>query len=156
VISLDQLLNDYGRKAVDLIKSRVPVVSGKTRDSVYYEVIKEEDKISLRVKGRPFFPGVETGRGPAKNSAYQEFDKRLEEWLDGKGFQSKVGKTGIKYYLLKDKWMTAKGLSIAINKKGDYKHNNGRVDVYSSALESLVQELIKEIPKNFKVDVKNN
>jgi hypothetical protein len=156
VISLDQLLNDYGRRAVDLIKSRVPVVSGKTRDSVYYEVIKEEDKISLRVKGRPFFPGVETGRKPTQGSTYSGFDERLDEWMADKGFPTKLSKTGKKYYLIGDKWMTGKSLAYLINQRGDKKHRTGKVDVYSSALESLVQELIKEIPKNFNVDVKNN
>lgn len=154
MISLDHLLNEYGKKAVDLIKSKVPVVTGKTRDSVRYEVINTNDKISLLVFGRPFFKSVETGRGPATKGGYQGFDKRLEEWLKAKGVPSKVGKTGITYYFLGDKWITAKGLSIAINKEGDFKYQNGRQEVYSRELDLLIEELKKDIPQEFKKGIK--
>lgn len=147
-------MDNYGKKAVDLIKSKVPVVTGKTRDSVRYEVVKGQDKISLLVFGRPFFKSVETGRGPYKQGGYQEFDKRLEEWLKAKGVQSKVGKTGITYYRLGDRWITAKGLSIAINKDGDYKYNHGRQEVYSRDLDLLIEQLKQDIPKEFKKGIK--
>ena len=153
---IESLFEIYGQKAVDLIKSRVPVVSGKTRDSVNYEVTRDETSIKLVVKGRGYFKSVETGRGPTQGSSYQGFDKRLEEWLDAKGFQTKVSKKGIKYYKVGDgegKWLTAKGLSIIINKQGDKKHNNGPVDVYSSELDRLVEELKRDLVKVIKEDL---
>lgn len=150
---IESLFEIYGQKAVDLIKSKVPVVSGKTRDSVNYEVTRSETSIKLVVKGRPFFKAVETGRKPTDGSSYQGFDKRLEEWMDAKGFPTKVSKKGIKYYKLGEKWMTAKGLSIVINKQGDKKHNEGGKDVYSSDLERLVEELKRDLVKLIKEDL---
>lgn len=153
---IESLFEIYGQKAVDLIKSKVPVVSGKTRDSVRYEVTRDETSIKLIVKGRGYFQSVETGRKPTDGSPYQEFDKRLEEWLEAKGFQTKVSKKGIKYYKIGQgdgKWVTAKGLSIIINKQGDKKHNTGGVDVYSTDLERLVQELKRDLVKIVKEDL---
>lgn len=154
MISLDHLLNEYGKKAVDLIKSKVPVVTGKTRDSVRYEVVKGQDKISLLVFGRPFFKAVETGRGPYKQGGYQEFDKKLDEWLRERGFPSKVSKKGITYYLVGDQWMSGKSLAYLINKRGDSKYRSGGVDVYSNELNVLIEQLKQDIPQEFKKGIK--
>lgn len=153
---IESLFEIYGQKAVDLIKSKVPVVTGKTRDSVNYEVTRDETSIKLVVKGRGYFKSVETGRKPYKQGEYSEFDKRLEEWLDAKGFQTKVSKKGIKYYKLKDgedKWITAKSLAYLINKQGDKKYREGGINVYSSELDLLVEDLKRDLVKVIKEDL---
>ena len=150
---IESLFEIYGQKAVDLIKSRVPVVSGKTRDSVNYEVTRDETSIKLVVKGRGYFKSVETGRGPYKQGGYSGFDERLDEWMSQRGFPSKVSKSGKKYYLIGDKWMTGKSLAYLINKRGDKKHREGGEDVYSSDLDRLVEDLKRDLVKVIKEDL---
>lgn len=143
----------YGQRFVDLIKSKVPVVTGKTRDSVDYQVTKDESSITLKVTGRPFFKSVETGRGPYKQGGYQEFDKHLEEWMEARGFQKKTTKKGINYYLIGDQWMSGKSLAYLINKRGDKKHREGGIDVYSSDTDRLIAELKKDLAQYIKEDL---
>ena len=150
---IESLFEIYGQKAVDLIKSKVPVVSGKTRDSVNYEVTRDETSIKLVVKGRGYFKSVETGRGAYKQGGYSGFDERLDEWMADKGFPSKVSKSGKKYYLIGDKWLTGKSLAYLINKRGDKKHREGGQDVYSSDLDRLVEDLKRDLVKVIKEDL---
>lgn len=150
---IESLLEIFGQRAVDLIKSKVPVVSGKTRDSVRYEVTRDEDSIKLLVKGRANFQSVERGRGPAKSSNYEGFDQRLDEWMSAKGFPTKISKSGKKYYLIGDQWMTGKSLAYLINKRGDKKYRQGWSNVYMDDLERLVNELKKSLGGVIKQDL---
>jgi hypothetical protein len=150
---IEGLFDMYGQRFVDLIKSKVPVVTGKTRDSVNYEVTRTENAITLKVTGRAFFKSVETGRGPYKQGGYQEFDQRLDEWMSARGFPSKISKSGKKYYLIGDQWMTGKSLAYLINKRGDRKHRQGPEDVYSLDVDRLVEQLKSDLATYLKQEI---
>ena len=143
----------YGQRFVDLIKSKITVVTGKTRDSVSYQVERTENAITLKVTGRPYFKTVETGRGPYKQGGYQEFDQRLEEWMEARGFEKKTTKKGINYYLIGDQWMSGKSLAYLINKQGDKKYREGGIDVYSSDVNRLVEQLKSDLATYLKQEI---
>lgn len=123
--------------------------TGKTADSIRFEVSVSKDNIILSFFGRQFFKALETGRGPRKSSQYGKFDIGLEEYLDSRGVQTKVSKGGIKYYKLGNSWMSAKSLAYKINKEGDSVYNGGGRIVYSKTLTKLVSELKRAITQDF-------
>lgn len=152
---IEEIFEMYGQRFVDLAKSKVPVVTGKTRDSISYEVVSMPSKISLLIKGRPFMQTIETGRGPFKGGQQGGFADALEEWLQAKGFPKREGKNGVTSYNIsnggKPKWITAKGLSIVINNSGDSKHRSKSItNVYSSDFDILTEQLKKDIGKYIK------
>jgi hypothetical protein len=140
---LSEVLDKYGAIGVSILKDAVWKVSssGETAESIRFE---SDDK-SLQIFGRFAFASLETGRGPRKESAYGEFDKHMEEWLQAKGFQSKTSKSGVQYFKMGSQWFSAKSLAWKINKEGDKKWRQGhgaRVrNVYSKELEKFVKEL---------------
>lgn len=45
--SIDQILDYYGQKGVEALKTATPVDTGKTASSWYYEIVKENGKTSV-------------------------------------------------------------------------------------------------------------
>lgn len=147
MINLDAILNEYGQKAVSLLKESIAPykATGKTEASIRYEVKEEATNYRLIVYGRKFFKGIETGRGKRKSAEYSGFDQGLDEWFRAKGFQSKTSKGGIVYYKIGDQWFTAKSLAWMINKRGDATYRAGGREVYSKQIEQLILELKQDI-----------
>jgi len=135
---------------LNVLKSSVSKVSvtNKTAQSLRFVVDTLNER--LQYIGRGYFETLETYRGPRKNSSYEKFDESLDEWLNAKGFQQKVSKTGVKYYKLGNFWFSAKSLAWKINKEGNKKWRGGDKvrDVYSDALAEFVEKLIDEIAKD--------
>jgi hypothetical protein len=50
--SIDQILDFYGQKGVEALKTATPVDTGTTASSWYYEIIKEDGKTSVVWKNR--------------------------------------------------------------------------------------------------------
>lgn len=135
---------------VGMLKSKVGAISatGKTVASIH-DVVKPT---RLTIYGRGYFDKLETGRGPRKSSAYSNFDTNLEEYLQARGFPSKVSKSGRKYYKIGNSWSTAKSLAYKINKQGDATFRKGGRMIYSDELARLEQSLKNDIFKQAKKD----
>ena len=149
MLKLETILNEYGQKAVSLLKEKIAPyrATGKTEDSLRYEVTGDASGYRLIVYGRKFFKAIETGRGERKSSDYSGFDQALYDWMRAKGFRSRTSKTGNVYYQIGDQWYSAKSLAWKINKEGDKTYRSGGRQVYSDALNELISELKENIKK---------
>lgn len=139
-----EILEAYGPIGVEVIRSSIPRVTGKTAASVRYEV----DINRLTIFGRAFFRALETGRSPRQSATNGGFKDNLEDWLKAKGFATKRTKTGTVYYRLGDQWFSAKSLAWKINKEGDKTFRKGGKDVYFSQVEKFLAELTDKITKS--------
>lgn len=149
------ILDQYGKLGVHAIKSDIEKVSatGKSAASVRYEVDSESTShlYSLKIFGRKFIKAIETGRGPRKNSDYQEFDVSMLEYMQARGIGADLSE--------KKKKQLAKFLAYKINKEGDSTYKSGGRNVYSKTLDKFVLELIEALKKDklkeMKEDIKN-
>lgn len=153
--SVADTLDAYGKLAVELLKQRISSLraTGKTEESIRYEVTEKEYNYNLKVYGRGYFEALETGRGPRKESTYGEFDTHLEEWMEARGFSSKVSKKGIKYYKIGDNWYSGKSLAYMINKRGDKTYRSGGREVYSNELDKFITEMKEGVTDAFVTSV---
>lgn len=147
---IDDVLKAYAPIGEEVLKMNVQRVgvTGKTVESIRSEV--SPNRLMLLARG--YFAALETGRGPRVNQAYEEFDTHLDEWMVAKGFQSKISKTGNKYYKIGESWVSAKSLAYKINTVGDKLWRQGQGekvrDVYSNALAKFVEELTQAVKKD--------
>lgn len=135
---LKDVLNEQGKKGVDLIKESVSKYSatGKTADSIEY---KSDDK-RLQILAREFIQAMETGRGPRKSSDNGNFKDRMLEYMERKGIGSSLDQ--------KKKEALAKFLVLKINREGDKLYKSGTTrNVYSKVLSEFVEQLEKEVSK---------
>jgi len=148
---ITDVLNRYGKLGVEGLQDAVHPLSatGKTERSIHYDLSHKGTVYTLRFLARQFFSAMETGRGPRKVSSYGGFDKGLEEYLDARGLPSKVSKSGVKYWKIKDSWVSAKSLAHKINKEGDATYRAGGRTIYSPFLDKLVQELKREVARDY-------
>ena len=152
---IQDTLTGYGALGVQLLKDSVRKVSatGKTEQSIRFVVEKTANGYSLTIYGRSYFSALETGRGPRRSNTYGMFDVSLDEYLQAKGVATKTSKKGLKYYKLGNSWVTAKGLAHKINTQGDRLWQKGKGepvrDVYSSTLSKFVDELTKQVVKDY-------
>lgn len=149
-----RVLTDFGKLGVMALRKDVQKVSatGKTADSIRFAVsVEGNGDITLQLLGRKFFKALETGRGPRKFSAYQEFDLHLEEYLKAKGLPQKRSKSGVVYFKMGESWVSAKSLAHKINRDGDRVFRQGGRKVYSDTLVKLAREIksaiVSEYPK---------
>lgn len=142
--SVENILNDYGRIGVELLKFDVDKVSatGKTGRSIHYDIKSTEDNNRLIFLAREFFGTLESGRGPRKSASYKQFDKSLLEYMEARGMVSGLTQ--------KQKESKAKSLAWYINKHGDKTYREGGRIVYSKTLDKLVKELIKALKEDVK------
>lgn len=139
-MTTQDLLKAYAVLYEQVMKSRLPSVTGKTKASVSSEVRPNR----FLGYARGYVHAIETGRGPRKSGTYSEFDQGLEDWLKAKGFPTKKSKTTT-YYKLGDQWFSAKSLAWKINAKGDKTYRTGGKEVYSDALDKFVEELSQAV-----------
>ena len=128
-----QILTNQGQSFVEQIKANTPKVTGKTAQSVGYEVRATRDEITLTITAKPFFRVVETGRGPTREN-YVKGEKSLveaiKEWLSALGKEQ-----GMAYAIAK-----------SIHKKGTKLYQQGgRKDVFSNV---LTDRAIAKMEKN--------
>lgn len=154
------ILKTYGELGTKAIKAEVSKISatGKTAESVEYEVKSDDDTDKLIIYGRAFFSTIETGRGPRKNDSYQGFDKSMLEYMKSRGIGADLPE--------KKREQLARFLAYKINKEGDKTYKEGGRNVYSNALEKIIKELrialtkdfskfyLSEVVKGFKRDIK--
>lgn len=140
------ILKAYGESMVIMVKAKIAPLSvtHQTENSVNYK----STLTRLGIYGRKFIEIIETGRGARKSPEYGSFDRSLEKYLDGKGFPTKVSKSGIKYYKIGNSWSSSKSLAYKINKEGDQTFKKGGRNVYSEELAVMAENLKKDIIAN--------
>jgi hypothetical protein len=151
MVAIENILNKYGQVGVQLLKNAISELraTGKTERSLRYEVEEEKGRTTLKIYGREFFKALETGRKPAEQSGPPGFPERLEEYMQARGFQSKVSKKGVKYWRIGDNWYSGKSLAYKINTQGDRTYRTGGRQVYSDDLSKFVEELKREVKDAF-------
>lgn len=133
------ILNKYGTSTVEQIKQNLSstgtTATGKTAQSLRYEVRVESTKATLKVIGKPFFAVVETGRKPTPSyKPSEQFVKSIKEWMDAKG------KTGSAY-----------AIAQSIHKKGSKLwRDGGRTDIISNVInQNLVDKISLDLLNKF-------
>jgi hypothetical protein len=145
VETINQTLNHFGQIGVQALKQDVQKVSatGKTAESIRYEVEFKEGVWKLSILGRQYFKTIETGRGPRKGSEYKEFDISMYEYMQARGIGSDLPE--------KERKRLAKYLAYKINKEGDKTYKQGGRVVYSPTINKLVSELTEALKKDLKL-----
>lgn len=133
------ILNQYGSSTVEQIRQNLSstgtTTTGKTAQSLRYEVTNEGTKATLKVVGKPFFAVVETGRKPTPSyKPSKQFVASIQEWMDAKG------KTGSAY-----------AIAQSIHKKGSKLfRDGGRSDIYSNVInQNLVDKISLDLLNKF-------
>jgi len=87
--NLNEILLKWGEHVAERIKTNLDTTnttaSGKTKQSV--EVVVGDGE--LTIYGRPFFQGVETGRGAGKIP--YKFTDIIRQWMTDKGIEDRFG-----------------------------------------------------------------
>lgn len=113
--------------------------TGKTSQSLRYEVTQEGSKTILKVLGKPFFMVVETGRKPTPQytKPSEQFVASIKTWADTKG----LGKF-------------AYGIALSIHQKGTALYREGgRQDIVSNVVnETLSQQIAKDLLTQFSTE----
>jgi hypothetical protein len=136
VVDLLQILSQYGNSTVAKIKENLAATgtnaTGKTSQSIRFEVTDQGFKQTLKVIGKPFVFVVETGRKPTPqyDKPSKEFVASIKEWADTKG----IGKF-------------AYGIARSIHQKGTSLYRQGgREDIISNVVnQSLTDQISKDI-----------
>ena len=142
--SIVRTLTDYGKIGVMALRHDVKKVSatGKTADSIRFEISVSGGEITMTFLGRKFFKAIETGRGPRKSNAYGEFDLSLLEYMKARGIGADLSD--------KKQKQLAKFIAYKINKEGDSVYKKGGRIVYSETLTKLASEIKGAITSDFK------
>jgi|SRR5688572_18829749 len=133
IVDMVTLLNDQGNSIVNQIRANLSPVSktGKTSQSIKYTVTTQDDKVTLRVSGKPFVYVVETGRKPTPDKKpSRDMINNIKEWVKAIGKPESMA------------WAVA----VKINKEGTELYKlGGRKDIISSVVnEQLINQLSKE------------
>ena len=133
VADVVKILTKEGQRLSDQIKANTPKVTGKTANSVKYDVSQDGAMVTLRITAKPFFKVVETGRKPTSQGATKgspTLVEAIKEWLRAKGEVN----LGVAYYIAK-----------RIHKQGTKLYQRGgRTDVFSNVLTDSELDRITE------------
>jgi hypothetical protein len=141
MLRITDILTAYGKIGVDLTKQTLEAsrATGKTIDSVRYEVSDNDNKERLVIKARPFTSALETGVKPvsagSKPGIPPEMIENFTEYARARGMDNPESAA----------WAMAK----KIKQVGDKTYRMGGKDVYSDAMEGLAKEITKAITKEF-------
>ena len=135
---LNAVLSEWGAKVAAAIKSNLDTTgttaSGRTRDSV--EVVVENGE--LFILGRPYFRGVEEGRGAGKIP--YNFTDILHQWMKDKGIAGNFGDTESKQR------NAAFVIGQFIKNHGTKLYRDGgRTDIYTQTIEDSLPDLFNDI-----------
>lgn len=148
--NLITILNHYGNSTIQKIRDNLQSTgtnaTGKTAQSLRYEIKDNGDLIIMTIYGRPFFATVETGRKatPDYTKPSVEFVASIKQWMIAKG------KEGSAYAIAK-----------SIHQKGTKLfRTGGRNDIISSVInQSLVDDISKSVLESYagllQVNIKN-
>jgi len=136
--NLNEILLKWGEHVAERIKTNLDTTnttaSGKTKQSV--EVVVGDGE--LTIYGRPFFQGVETGRGAGKIP--YKFTDIIRQWMTDKGIEDRFGDK--EWQKRNASYMIAQKIK---NEGSRLFRNGGRDDIYTNVLDEELPELEKQI-----------
>lgn len=134
--TIPQILDKWGQVGVLALKTDLERVraTGKTVDSVRYEVKHEGTVDRLTFYAREWTKLLEEGRGPTTKGPSPEMIENLTEYAKARGFTNPKSAA----------WAIAK----KINKEGDKTKKQGGRIVYSDTVEQLAADIKKDVTKN--------
>jgi hypothetical protein len=137
IVNTMAILNQYGGGLVNELKQALSSKSatGKTVQSLQYQVRREGNKDILTVTGRPYIMALETGRKatPQYTKPSFAFVQNIREWLSAKGSDQ-----GLAYAIAK-----------SIHKKGTVGTHGIISNPVNHAVEQIKQETVKQFAKQF-------
>lgn len=135
---LNAILLEWGNNVANRIKTNLDstgtTASGRTRDSITVEVADGE----LTIYGRPYFQGVEEGRGAGK--VPYNFTDILYKWMQDKGIAAEFGSTEAKQRsaaFVIGKFIEQHGTKLY--------RDGGREDIYTNVFEEELPKLEEKI-----------
>lgn len=108
--------------------------TGKSKESLRYEITEEGNKVVLTVFGKPYFAVVETGRKPTpEKKPSREMIENIKEWVAARGKPESIV------------W----AIATKINKEGtELWKKGGRTDIYTDLKESFADRIFTEAVEN--------
>lgn len=141
VVDLITILNQYGNSTVEQIRRNLASTgtnaSGKTSQSLRYEVTQVGERINLKIIGKPYFAVVETGRKPTPQytKPSEDFVSSIRSWLQSRGKDQSAA-----YAIAKD--IHAKGTQLF--------RDGGRNDIFSNVInQDLTDRISSDALKTF-------
>jgi len=134
-------LTAYGQLGVQLLQDAIAQVeaTGKTAQSIRYEVDTSGAVDRLQLIGRAYFSLMEKGIRPSNKNPSPEMIAFLTDYAKARG--------------MKDPEKAAWGIAKTILKEGDQTHKRGGRVVYSDELTKFVEELKTAIAKIYSKQV---
>lgn len=141
--TVKEILNAYGQIGVNRVKQLLETVraTGKTINSVKYEVTNSGTTDKLVIKARPFTSAIETGIRPTTKGPSKEMIDSLTEYAQARGMDKPKSAA----------WAIAK----TIQKEGDNTYKRGGRDVYSSGVIELSEEIKKAVKREYRIKMTN-
>jgi len=132
------ILSKETNSFIDQVKSNLDstntTATGKSKESLRYEVTEEGSRIVVTVFGKPYFSVVETGRKatPDKKPSRAMIDG-IREWTKARGLPESMV------------WAVA----TKIQKEGTNLHKKGgRTDIYTDLKEGFADKIFMEVTEN--------
>lgn len=128
---LIEIVNEQGNDLVNNIRGNLASTgtnaTGKTSQSLRFEISTEGTKTKLKLFGRPFFNTVSTGKKPTANQKpSREFIENLKPWAQARGIDEAAV------------W----AIATKINKLGtNLFREGGRTDIIEPAVEKFIYEV---------------
>jgi hypothetical protein len=125
------ILSKYGESTTETLRAKTPKATGKTAQSLRYEVTEEGSTATLRILGTQYYMVIQTGRKatPQYTKPSKTFVDKIREWLSAVG-----GNVSTAYAIAK-----------TIHAKGTKLWQQGGNDLVSSVVnQSLVDQISKE------------
>lgn len=144
--NITDILTQYGPIGVDVLKEAISNIeaSGKTSQSIRFEVQSTDNKDRLMLIGRAYFELIEKGIKPSGKNPSPDMIKFLTEYARARGMDKPES--------------AAWGIAKTILKEGDKTYRSGGRLVYSPELTKFVEELkkviVKQVSKGFLTQVK--
>jgi len=136
-MNADQLkiVSDWANGYIEQVKINLQTAgtkaTGKTAESLRFEVTENGSKLVVEIFGREFFGTVETGRKPTPDKKpSRAMIENIKEWTKAKGIPESAA------------W----GIATNINKYGTKLwQQGGRKDIYSEYIPSFIDQLSEEL-----------
>lgn len=111
--------------------------SGKTSESIQFEVLETRDKVMLQVVADKTILTLQEGRGPTVNGGNGVVKDSIRQWIKDKGIQSNLPLESLVYLITRK-----------IHREG-YKGTPGLIDdVINESLIDRIQDEVSEIAGN--------
>lgn len=139
---MTKILSEWAENVIiqiqDNLDSTNTTASGRTKESLRYEISDDEFSQTLRIYGRPYFQGVEEGRGAGK--VPYKFTDILFQWATDKGIITQFGDTESKQRSV----LYVVGQSIKHHGTQLYREG-GRLDIYTNVINEELPKLEDDV-----------